>query len=268
MIVAVDTGGTKTLVAVFDTDGQIVAEEKFPTPKDVSEYVTQLCHTIDSLGKDVELTCISVALPGTVVDGVMVWAGNLGWDNVDMNALLSSRYDCPIIVENDANLAGLAEARALQDIPRVCLYITVSTGIGTGIIVNGQIDPDFSTTEGGQIVLEHEGKFERWESFASGKAILREYGKLASDIDDEATWNTIALNLARGLLATCAMIRPDIVVIGGGVGTHFDKFNQPLLDVLAENTKDKYIPTIVKAAHPEEAVIYGCYYHALDTAAA
>jgi predicted NBD/HSP70 family sugar kinase len=176
MIVAVDTGGTKTLVAVFNTDGEIVRDQKFPTPTDINDYLTQLKATIDELIAADTITCLSVALPGTIVDGKMIWAGNLGWHDTDIRSLLSSHYDCPIVVENDANLAGLAEARALKDIPRVCLYVTVSTGIGTGIITNGQIDPNFSTSESGQIMLEHDGTLERWESFASGKAIMEKYG--------------------------------------------------------------------------------------------
>lgn len=267
MIVAVDTGGTKTLVAVFNTDGKVVAKQKFPTPADLDQYLAELKSTVDSMTAEQEITCLSIALPGTIVNGQMIWAGNLGWKDIDMHALLSDHYECPIIVENDANLAGLAETRALEHIPQVCLYITVSTGVGTGIISNGRIDPEFSTNEGGQIVLEHEGAFKRWESFASGKAIYEKYGKLASEIDDETAWREIGMNVARGLLATSALIRPDIVVIGGGVGTHFDKFKAPLLETLTTNTIDKYVPLVIRAAHPEEAVVYGCYYHALDTLA-
>lgn len=264
MIVAVDTGGTKTLVAVFDTDGKIIAKQKFPTPVAINDYLSELKTTIDSLILNTPITCLSVALPGTIEDGRMIWAGNLGWHNTDMKELLSDHYDCPIIVENDANLAGLAEARALDTIPNVCLYVTVSTGIGTGIITNGKIDPNFSTSEGGQIILEHDDGLARWETFASGKAILAKYGKLASDIKDEATWHTIATNLAKGFMTITPILRPDVIVIGGGVGTHFDKFSDKLISIMNENMKEKYIPPIIEAAHPEEAVIYGCYYHAID----
>ena len=267
MIVAVDTGGSKTLVAVFNTDGQIVAKEKFPTPKDIDEYLIVLKRTIDALVNIEDMTCISVALPGTIIDGTMVWAGNLDWRNVDIKTLLASHYPCPVIVENDANLAGLAEARALQSTPKTCLYVTVSTGVGTGIITNGKIDPNFSTNEGGQIVLEHNGAFARWESFASGKAIFEKYGKLASEIDDPAVWHEIGLNVAKGILATSALLRPDVIVIGGGVGTHFDKYKAPLMETLQTNADAMFIPAIIQASHPEEAVIYGCYYYALDTIA-
>jgi predicted NBD/HSP70 family sugar kinase len=268
MIVAVDTGGTKTLVAVFDTEGKVIAKQKFPTPVDIQDYKAELQRTIDELVSDQPITCLSIALPGTIKEGHMVWAGNLGWHDTNIKALLSDHYDCPIIVENDANLAGLAEARALTTTPNVCLYITVSTGIGTGIITNGKIDPNFSTSEGGQIILEHEGEFARWETFASGKAILAKYGKLASEIDDDTTWRQISRDLAKGFMTLIPTLMPDIIVIGGGVGTHFDKFKEPLIENMEKsfNKKSIPIPPIIEAAHPEEAVVYGCYYHAVDLA--
>lgn len=268
MIVAVDTGGTKTLVAVFNTDGTIVAKQKFPTPVDVKDYITQLQSVIDELVGDQAITCLSIALPGTIKNGHMLWAGNLGWHDTNMKELLSGHYDCPIIVENDANLAGLAEARALDTLPDVCLYVTVSTGIGTGIITQGKINPHFSTSEGGQIILQHDGGFARWETFASGKAMLATYGKLASEIEDEVTWREVSLNLAKGFMTLIPVIRPDIIVIGGGVGTHFDKFSNQLLEIMKEHMSTIAIPPMIEAAHPEEAVIYGCYYHAIDAQAA
>lgn len=265
MIVAVDTGGTKTLVAVFDTKGQIIAERKFPTPKDVHDYAKQTRAVVDELLGDEDITCLSVALPGTVVDGVMTWAGNLGWHDVDMKKLMEGHYDCPVIVENDANLAGLAETRVLARVPALSMYYTVSTGIGTGLIVNGQIHPVFSRAEGGRILLKHDNSYKIWEKFASGKAIHRKYHKLASEITDRHTWHDIADNIAQGMLAVLPMLRPDIVIIGGGVGTYFDRFADRVNEILKQHMHDGYLPTIVPAVHAEEAVIYGCYYHALDS---
>lgn len=265
MIVAVDTGGTKTLVAVFNTDGKVVAEHKFPTPKDISQYLRQLKETVDTLTEDIDISCISVALPGEINSGVLRHATNLGWINIDIAQLLGEHYDCPIVVENDANLAGLAEARAIADLPRVCLYVTVSTGIGTGIITNGKIDKNFSITEGGKIVLEHQGELKLWENFASGRALKERTGMLASEIEDDQTWNEISRNIALGLLVHAPIVRPDVIVIGGGVGACFDKFGHKVEDILRQHMKQKYVPILKQAVHPEEAVIYGCYYHALDT---
>lgn len=265
MIVAVDTGGTKTLVAVFDTQGQIVHEQRFPTPPDVHDYVAQLKETIDGLIDPASISCLSVGLPGTIQHGHMVWAGNLQWHDTDMKALLADHYDCPIIVENDANLAGLAEARALETVPPVCLYVTVSTGIGTGVILDGKIHPLLSRTEGGRILLNKNNELTIWESFASGRAIKARLNKLASEITDEADWRVVVDDIAQGLLVLCPFLRPEVVVIGGGVGAHFDKFGPLLIDTMAAHLHDAYMPTIVEAVHPDEAVIYGCYYHALDS---
>jgi glucokinase len=265
MIVAVDTGGTKTSVAVFDTAGKVVRDHRFATPPGVHDYIAQLTTTIDELLAGEAITCLSVGLPGNIQNGVMVWAGNLKWHDTDMQSLLSNHYACPIIVENDANLAGLAEARALADTPPVCLYVTVSTGIGTGLIIDGKIHPRLSRTEGGRILLTHDGKPTIWESFASGRAIKARFDKLASEITDEATWRIVSDNIAQGLLVICPLLRPDIVVIGGGVGAHYDKFSHFLSETMRANMHDNYMPVIVEAVHPETAVLYGCYYHALDT---
>lgn len=265
MIVAVDTGGSKTLVAVFDTDGQVVRQQKFPTPAERSVYVEQVIRTADTLLEGEAATCVSVALPGTIEHGVMTWAANLTWPDTDIHALLSPHFDCPIIVENDANLAGLAEAHALETTPPVCLYVTVSTGIGTGVILDGKIHPLLSRTEGGRMVLNHGGTREIWETYASGKAIQHTYHQLASEITDDSTWRVVSDNIAQGLLALCPFLKPDIVIIGGGVGAHLDRFGDLLNATMKAELHDGYIPTIVQAVHPETAVIYGCYYYALDT---
>ena len=66
------------------------------------------------------------------------------------------------------------------------------------------------------------------------------------------------------MLTLLPFLRPDVVVIGGGVGTHLPKFHSILTEIFERELQDGYRPTIVQAVHPEEAVIYGCYYHALD----
>ena len=267
MIIAVDTGGTKTLVAAFDTEGQLVSEHKFPTPVDIQDYLVEVKQSIDDLRGSDQITCLSIALPGVILNGRMMYGGNLAWHDTDLKALLSDHYDCPVIVENDANLAGLAEARALDELPAVCLYVTVSTGIGTGIITDGTINQYFATSEGGQMALMHEGRLQRWEQFASGKAILARYGTLASEIKDPAIWSEIAATIAQGLLVLCPILRPEIIVIGGGVGAHFEKFSEQLTATLDANLAQAQRPTVIQAAHPEKAVVYGCYYHAIDVLA-
>ena len=67
----------------------------------------------------------------------------------------------PVLIENDANLAGLAETRLLRTIPNCSLYVTVSTGIGTGVCTNGYIDPGMRYSEAGRALVEYGGKITR-----------------------------------------------------------------------------------------------------------
>jgi predicted NBD/HSP70 family sugar kinase len=268
MLVAVDTGGTKTLVASFLEDGSVGKQSKIPTPPDEKTYVTELTNEILGILDGKAASVISIGLPGRIdPNGILLGAGNLEWKNFDLRKELSSTFDCPIIIENDANLAGLAETRQLKNIPPVSLYVTVSTGIGTGIILNGKIEPHFSQSEGGSMILERDGSLRKWESFASGKAVVEAYGKYARDITSERAWKQIGYNIAVGIMAMSPVLRPDIVIIGGSMGVFFDKYKKYLNNYLIENMKPHYVPKIVEAAHPELAVIYGCYYYALDALA-
>ena len=128
----------------------------------------------------------------------------------------------PVLIENDANLAGLAETRLLRTIPNCSLYVTVSTGIGTGVCTNGYIDPGMRYSEAGRALVEYGGKIHSWESFASGRAIVDAYHKFARDITSKRTWKKIADRISRGFLAVIPIIQPDVIIIGGSVGTYFE----------------------------------------------
>lgn len=266
MIVSVDTGGTKTLIAKFDKDGHIGNPIKFSTPSDNKEYVKLLRDILQKNYSDEHVEAIVVALPGIIKDGVAVWCQNLGWSDFDAGkALTGVLGDAPIIIENDANLAGLAETMVLRPMPVSALYVTVSTGIGTGFITNGRIDPGLSKSEGGHALIEYDGVVRQWESFASGKAIHTTYGKFARDITSKRIWNQIADRISRGFLAVIPITQPDVIIIGGSIGTYFSRYGEQLHALLVEKLPPHIpCPKIVQAAHPEEAVVYGGYYHALN----
>lgn len=266
MYLGIDVGGTKTLMAVFTNDGALKQSIKFKTPQDYKEFVLQIASKSQELDQK-SFNAVCVAIPGRIDrdKGTVISAGNLGWKNLPVKKDIAQIFQTKIIIENDANLGGLSEASNVSgDIDNV-LYITISTGIGTGIITNGIIDPSLADTEGGQTIFRHNGKLQRWEKFASGKAIVKKYGKKASEITDEKTWKTIARDLSLGFLDLAMIIQPDVIIVGGGVGSHFEKFKKPLLAELKKfETPLAPIPPIKKAKRPEEAVIYGCYELAKD----
>ena len=149
--------------------------------------------------------------------------------------------------------------------PLSSLYVTVSTGIGTGITTNGTIDSNFRLSEGGHMVVEYEGNLQMWETFASGKAIHEKFGLYAHDIEDPKIWDDIAERISRGLLIAIPFLQMDMIILGGSIGTYFKKYDKKLIQILKANLEDGTIlPKIVQAKHPEQAVIYGCYYYAVD----
>lgn len=270
MLVAVDTGGTKTLVASFLDNGRIGVQFKFPTPPDEHDYIRTLSRELEAHFGDKKVDAIVIALPGIVKNGIAVWCNNLKWSNFDVGSALKGILGgAPIIVENDANLAGLAETRQLRKIPEQSLYVTVSTGIGSGIITDGKLNHALRHSEAGRSLVEYDGVVREWETFGSGKAIYNTYGKFAKDITSKRDWRHIADRISRGFLAIIPVLQPDVIIIGGSIGTYFDRYDEALKGLLAERLPGHIpLPKIVQAKHPELAVIYGCYYYALDTFAA
>lgn len=265
MLIAVDTGATKTLIASLTADGQIISTMQFPTPKSTDEYTTNIQNALAKIVGTGKPKAIVVALPGVIKDGVALTCPNLGWKNFDIRPPLAAHFPgTPILVENDANLAGLGETRLLKPLPKFSLYVTISTGIGTGFTTEGKIDPSLRLSEGGNILVEYDGVTRRWETFAAGSAIHKAYGKYARDITSKRTWNQIADRISRGFLAIIPLVQPDVIIIGGSIGTYFDRYSEQLHAILQEKLPSNVArPPIIQAKHPEQAVIYGCYYHAL-----
>lgn len=259
-ILAIDVGGTKTLVASFNEKGEVVEKVKFPTPQEYSDFLSQLGATVKSLTINSFERCV-MALPG-VIDrehGVLKECGNLPWEQKPVRHDVVELLGVGVTLENDSKLAALSEASLLPTYRKV-LYMTVSTGIGGGLVINGKLDPNSIDAEYGRMLLEHEGKLMLWEEFASGKAIVAKFGMRASDITDPSTLYIIARNIAIGLIDVIAATTPDVVVIGGGVGSNFAKFGEQLiseLNIYADSLLR--VPPVFGAKRAEEAVIYGCY---------
>ena len=189
MIVAVDTGGTKTLVAAFSDNRRLHKKHRFETPKNPQQYLEILAELITTNYDIKKITALSIAIPGSIKDQIILQCPNLGWQNVPIIELLRKKlsYKGPVFLENDANLAGLGETHSRTPLPYKALYVTISTGIGTGVITHGYIDPELRTSEGGHMLLEYDGLLQVWEYFASGRAIYETYGKYARDIHDRQT---------------------------------------------------------------------------------
>lgn len=261
MYCAIDIGGTKTLVAQFDDSGNVGEQIKFATSSDYQEFKQQLSDALSQL-PHAAYDAAGVGVRGRVNrhEGLLEWDSVLNWRDAPIRDDCAEILGCPVSLENDTKLAGLSEAEALGHTYKEVLYITISTGIGTALITSGNIEDAVANSEFGKSVYPHDGKMLPWEDFASGRAIVEQFGMRASEIEDHAIWQTVAENLAPGFINAAAAYNPDVIVVGGGVGSHLHKFQAELQTAIdAINHQGINVPTIVQAKRPEEAVIYGCY---------
>lgn len=269
MIIAVDTGGTKTLIARYDKEGVMEVITKFPTPRDKGEYIEAVVSAIKDTPTTEAIDAVIIALPGPMKNGLLQRSPNIGWEQFDVVAAMQPHFPGSLVaIGNDADLAGIAEARAIND-PKLCVYVTFSTGVGTGLTYNGKLLPELRRFEGGSMRIDYGGERSRWESIASGSSFYKRYQQYGSDVDDPEKWKDYAERVASGLMALIPLIEPDHIVIGGSMGTHFAKYGHYVQEIL-DNTIAKHMSdvTISQAKHPEEAVVYGCYYYALDALSA
>lgn len=261
MIGAIDIGGTKTLVAVFNDKGKLTEQERFETSQNYEDFLKDLEVVVEKLTtKDFKV--VVSAVPGRLdrENGVALGYGTLKWGAESIAQDIESLFKCPVWLENDAKLAGLYEANNIIKEFKKVLYITIGTGISCALITDGNINPALADSEGGQVLVDYQGQMKQWEDVVSGRAIVERFGKRASDIDDESTWKLIAHDLGLGIIDLVSVLQPEVIVMGGGVNTNFSKYSDHLTAELKKyETPLVPIPPIRKASKPEEAVIYGCY---------
>lgn len=218
----IDIGGSGIKGAPVDlTTGQFAQDRhRIPTPQPstpqaVADVVARLVDEYDLPGD----LPIGVAFPAPMDRGVVRWIANLdsSWTGVDLPALLSQRTGRHVIAVNDADAAGIGEVRygAARQAEGVVLVATLGTGIGSALIVEGALLPN---TELGH--LEIDG-FDA-ETRASDAARDRE------DLD----WKGWAERLQRYFGVVENLFSPDLIVVGGGVSKHHERF-LPLLNLRA-----------------------------------
>lgn len=265
-VIAIDIGGTKVRIGRVDGHGRISQFIDFPTPPAEATMLQQAIDTVHELSGPAQPLAIGIAAPA-LVDRKK---GTIGpcthiptWKKLPIVNKLSQEFACPVVLENDATLGGVCEALVGSGRKyRYVLYVTVSTGIGSALILDGQPLPGPYNPQGGQMILVDHAKNPLYGSFeylASGKAIVREHGKIAADIRSKTTWNQITRPLAQGLHNLIVATNPEVVVLGGGVSRHYKRFIAPLKKHLAElaYTPKFPLPPIVQAKHVETAPLVG-----------
>lgn len=248
-VLGVDIGGTKIAAGVVNEKAEIVHALTVPTLASEGYEVSigQVYRAVEGCLRP-EVSAIGVCSPGPLnpITGVVLHTPNIPWRNVPLAELISTRFGLTCRVDNDANAAGLAEAlfgsaRGYASV----FYVTVSTGIGTGIILDGKIyhGKNGFAAEGGHVTIDYRsdavcncGNIGCVEAIASGTAIARrgrspeEVARGASEGDPEAVriLDEVSTALGAWLGSMISLLDPDIIVIGGGVS----RIGEPLFSRL------------------------------------
>lgn len=300
-VIGVDIGGTTTTAALSDLDGHLLTRRSIPsrdeqdqplTPGDVVTLIRDVRDHARALG--IPVRGIGIGAPSITRhrEGVIVLAPALGWENVPLADLVQSALDLPTFVENDVNLAALGEhTYGAGRGTGTLVALLVGTGIGAGIIIDGQLYRGVSDAAGeigyllvGRESLEHTYPgFGHFESVAGGygiaeraRAALAERGTspgegwprdlsrlTARDVFDQAGRDPIADEviaqaidyLAIAVANIACLLNPQRIVVGGGVANG----NPALVDAIRDRLRGRIpdLPDIVPAELADDAVLVG-----------
>jgi len=233
---AIEAGGTKFVCAASNR-GEILAQTRIPTrgPDATLAAAQQFFEAV--MAEHGELSALGIAAFGPLdlretspTFGRLLGTPKHGWAGTDLVAPFARRFGCPVVIDTDVNAAALAET--LHGAARGCrtaVYVTVGTGIGGGVVVDGRSLRGSPHPEMGHIrVARHERDTafagvcpfhgDCLEGLASGAAIRARWGRAAEELyGDEAVWDLVAEYLALGVVNVVCALSPQRVVIGGGV---------------------------------------------------
>ena len=274
VIGTIDIGGTKISVGMLDWNGHILARREIPSGKNLklsdgfSLLLSMLRDTAEETGEPLEGIGIGCTGPVDPFTGVLEDIAFLpDWRGFHLAEELRNAFDVPVFLENDADAAALGEyAWGAGKGSTHFIYITISTGIGGGMVIDGQLyrGADGAHPEVGHAVIDPSGPrcfcgaHGCWESLASGPALAERAGlptalavcKAAENGDPaaQAAINLEAYYLGIGFANLITLFVPDVIAFGGGVMNSRHLFWDRTYQTIQENcgmvpfTKTRVVP--------------------------
>ena len=277
--IGVDLGGTNIAVGLIDLDGKAILQKKSvktraPRPcEDISRDIRDVCLTLCQK-QGISLSAvewIGIATPGIVRSGVVINAVNLGWTDEKFGEIVSRITGRPTYVANDANAAAYAEAKWGCGVGENSLIaVTLGTGIGGGIILDGKIWEGFNgfAAELGHMVIDVGGRRCSCglrgclEAYCSASALVHETRRMMGLYPDSIMWqitegdinradgrtafranaegdfaakqiiDDFVNYLAIGIANIINIFQPSVVCIGGGISGQGEELMRPLRERL------------------------------------
>ena len=252
VFIGLDIGGTKIMVAAADREGNILRRARIDTSTSLEQDLTNINDMITEVARKEQIMGIGAAIGGPLdwEKGIVSPLHQPDWRNVPLKALMEERWGCPFQVDVDTNVAALGEYRWGEISASRFLYLTLSTGMGGGFLINGEI---YRGQNGAHPEVGHQsihfrcsklaavqcecGAPDCLEALVSGNGIRRIYGKPAERLSVEE-WQEVAYNLGQGLRNMATFYAPDLIRIGGGLAVGGgEKFIQSAKKVMEEHLK-------------------------------
>jgi len=275
-IIGINVRPVTTTLALADLDANFLAQDSLPTPLQPKQFLTELVPRVRKLmNARPELTCegIGVSLPGRVdvATQKLVFAPNLGWKDFDLKTPLEKATQLPVELENAANSCALSEicfGRRAEGL-RNLVIVTVSEGIGCGLILNHQLVQGSTGTAGefGHAALVQDGlecscgNRGCWEMYASNSAAIRYYsqagssrGRRSATLDKTISFEHLlrlaqqgdgkavdalqqmAKYLGLGIAPLVSGLAPDMIVIVGEVTRAWEKVGPIIKDTVRQHS--------------------------------
>ena len=228
---ALEAGGTKMVCAIGNEQGEISERISIPTvsPEETMPQMIAFFreHHIEALG----VGCFGPINPvkGTATYGYITSTPKLAWQEYNIVGAFEEALGCPVGFDTDVNAAMLGEAtfgiaKGLDS----CIYMTIGTGVGVGVYINGGLLHGMMHPEGGHVLLSKlpEDTYEGFcpfhkncmEGLAAGPAIEGRWGKKAIDLADRPeVWEMEAEYIAQALVDYTMLVSPQRIILGGGV---------------------------------------------------
>ena len=301
----VDLGGTNIAVGLVDESGKIIVQDSTPTnaPRPAEEIVADMATICQKLVKEAnisidEVKAIGIGSPGSINNktGELLGAANLGIEKANIRELMQQKINKPVTLENDANAAAMGEYTANGNNCESFIFITLGTGVGGGIILNGRLYSGFNFAGGelGHITIDMNGEpctcgsTGCWEAYASVTALIRQTKRAMEANPGSAMPEWVAQNgkisgrtafdcakkgdktalevvanyqkyIAIGLISILNIFQPNQILIGGGISKEGDYLFAPVKDYVLKNQfyKGDLIPQIGAASLFNDAGIIG-----------
>lgn len=300
LILGVDLGGTKIATALVTAQGEIVVRRRSPTPAQAGPdaVISSICTTIDKTlsakkSSPSQLLSIGIAAAGIIDsdNGKVIFSPNLpGWHEVPLRDAIEQRFGIPSYLGNDATLAALGEWHfGLKRKVANLIYVTVSTGIGGGIIANGKLYTGACSAAGeiGHMTIEVNGpkcncgNVGCWETLASGTTLAREAAKQITEGADTSITELVDGDISKidaeivflaakqgdrlakelisrlgyyfgvGLVNLVNIFNPELILVGGGVAKMGALLLQPAIKVV----KERAFSTLANAVEIKPALL-------------